>query len=44
MIISADQEKIQKVINGMALKLRKKNERGCHFIEAINEYLTVAVN
>lgn len=44
MIISADQEKIQKVINGMALKLRKKNERGCHFIEAINEYMTVAVN
>ncbi|MGZ5255986.1 MAG: glutamyl-tRNA reductase, partial [Flavitalea sp.] len=44
MIISADQNKIQKVINGMAVKLRKKNERGCHFIEAINEYMTVAVN
>lgn len=32
-------EKIQKVINGMALKMRSKNQRGCHYIEAINEYI-----
>lgn len=32
-------EKIQKVINGMALKMRNKNQRGCHYIEAINEYI-----
>ena len=33
------EEKIQKVINGMASKLRLQNQRGCHYIEAINEYL-----
>jgi glutamyl-tRNA reductase len=32
-------EKIQKVINGMALKMRSQNQRGCHYIEAINEYI-----
>lgn len=32
-------EKIQKVINGMALKMRNKNLRGCYYIEAINEYI-----
>ena len=41
-ILSADTEKIQKVINGMAIKMRTRNERGCHFIEAINEYMTTA--
>ncbi len=41
-ILSADSEKIQKVINGMALKMRTRNERGCHYIEAINEYMTSA--
>ena len=34
-----DQEKIQKVINGMAVKMRQKNHRGCHYIEAINEFI-----
>ncbi len=43
-IIPADHEKIQKVINGMALKMRTRNERGCHYIEAINEYMTAAAN
>lgn len=33
------EEKIQKVINGMALKMRSQNQRGCHYIEAINEYI-----
>jgi glutamyl-tRNA reductase len=32
-------EKIQKVINGMAVKMRNQNQRGCHYIEAINEYI-----
>ncbi len=38
------QENIQKVINGMALKMRSKNQRGCYFIEAINEYLAISAN
>ncbi len=34
-----EEEKIQRVINGMASKLRLQNQRGCHYIEAINEYI-----
>jgi len=33
------EERIQKVINGMAVKMRNQNQRGCHYIEAINEYI-----
>jgi len=33
------EERIQRVINGMASKLRVQNQRGCHYIEAINDYL-----
>lgn len=36
-------EKIQRVINGMASKMRQQNQQGCHYIQAINEYIT-AVN
>lgn len=32
-------EQIQRVINGMAAKMRQHNQGGCHFIEAINEYI-----
>jgi glutamyl-tRNA reductase len=39
-----DQERIQKVINGMAVKMRTHNQRGCHYIEAINEFMAPAVN
>jgi glutamyl-tRNA reductase len=31
---------IQKVLNGMALKMRRQNQFGCYYIEAINEFLT----
>jgi glutamyl-tRNA reductase len=34
----ADQ-KIQRVINGMASKLKLQNQKGCHYIEAINEFI-----
>jgi glutamyl-tRNA reductase len=33
------EKKIQRVINGMASKLRVQNQRGCQYIEAINEFL-----
>jgi glutamyl-tRNA reductase len=33
------EERIQRIINGMANKLRAQNQRGCHYIEAINEYI-----
>jgi glutamyl-tRNA reductase len=32
-------EKIQRVINGMAFKMRQRNQRGCYYIEAINEFI-----
>ncbi len=32
-------EQIQRVINGMATKMRLQNQQGCHYIEAINEYI-----
>jgi glutamyl-tRNA reductase len=39
-----DQERIQKVINGMAVKMRQHNQRGCHYIEAINEFMAPGIN
>lgn len=41
--IDAD-EKIQRVINGMASKMRLHNQRGCHYIEAINEFIATGSN
>ncbi len=32
-------EKIQRVINGMATKIRVRNQGGCNYIEAINEFI-----
>lgn len=34
------EEQIQRVINGMANKMRRQNQGGCQFIEAINEYIS----
>lgn len=36
--------KIQRVINGMATKMRRQNQRGCHYIEAINEFIAGSTN
>ena len=38
------EEKIQKVINCMAVKMRNQNQRGCNYIEAINEYIATGTN
>jgi glutamyl-tRNA reductase len=32
-------QKIQRVLNVMATKLRRENQRGCFYIEAINEFI-----
>ncbi len=34
-------EKIQRVINGTASKIRLQNQGGCHYIEAINEFIAM---
>lgn len=39
----ADYE-IQKVVSGMAIKLRNHNQRGCQYIEALNEYIATGTN
>lgn len=33
-------EQIQRVINGMASRMRERNQGGCNYIQAINEYVT----
>ena len=43
-ITTKDDEIIQKVITGMALKMRTRNQMGCNYIEAINEYIAVGIN
>ena len=40
----SDEYRIQKVINGMAMKLRSHNQRGCDYIDAINEYIATGTN
>jgi glutamyl-tRNA reductase len=42
--VADHQERIQKVINGMAVKMRQQNQRGCHYIEAINEFMAPGIN
>jgi glutamyl-tRNA reductase len=38
-LAAADDERIQKVINSLANNIRLANTPGCHFIQAINEYI-----
>ncbi|MFL9482392.1 glutamyl-tRNA reductase [Chitinophagaceae bacterium LWZ2-11] len=40
----ANNDAIQKVVKNMAVKLRQHNTKGCHYIEAINDYITVGSN
>jgi len=37
-------EIIQRVINGMATKMRQHNQGGCQYIQAINEYIAIGNN
>jgi len=37
-------EKIQKVLNGMAVKMRTSNQQGCSYLEAIHEYIATGTN
>ena len=37
-------EKIQRVINGLASKMRTQNQKGCQYIEAINEFIATGTN
>lgn len=37
-------QQIQRVINGMATRMRQHNQGGCHYIEALNEYIAIGQN
>jgi glutamyl-tRNA reductase len=41
---SGNQIKIQQVLNGLASKMRKQNQKGCYYIEAINEFIAPGSN
>jgi glutamyl-tRNA reductase len=36
--------RIQKIINTMAVKMRNQNQRGCQYIEAINDFMVTGTN
>ncbi|GAC1395318.1 MAG: glutamyl-tRNA reductase [Sediminibacterium sp.] len=39
-----DKAAIQKVINLVAVKMRQQHQPGCHYIEAINDFMTSSTN
>jgi glutamyl-tRNA reductase len=39
--MATPEEKIQRILNVMASKMRQKNQHGCYYIEAINEYIGI---
>ena len=42
--ISGIDANIQRIINGTASKMRSKNQDGCHYIEAIHEFIATGTN
>ncbi|HVZ57983.1 MAG TPA: glutamyl-tRNA reductase [Chitinophagaceae bacterium] len=36
--------RIQKVINGLAPRMRERNQAGCHYIQAINEFIATGTD
>jgi glutamyl-tRNA reductase len=42
-LINAD-EKIQRVINVMASKMKEQDQHGCHYIQAINDFIATGTN
>ncbi|HEY0432251.1 MAG TPA: glutamyl-tRNA reductase, partial [Chitinophagaceae bacterium] len=38
------EEKIQRVINATAFKMKERNQKGCQYIEAINEFIATGTN
>jgi glutamyl-tRNA reductase len=41
---SNTEQNIQRVINGMASKMRRHNQRGCQYIEAINDFIAISIS
>ncbi|ULQ55051.1 glutamyl-tRNA reductase [Flavihumibacter rivuli] len=41
---TVETDRIQQVLNNMAVKMRQRNERGCQYLEAINDFMTFGSN
>ena len=41
---SPSEEQVRRIVNGMATKMKLNNQPGCHYIEAISEYISISVN
>ncbi|MDB5232225.1 MAG: hemA [Chitinophagaceae bacterium] len=41
---SPSEEQVKRIVNGMAVKMKLNNQPGCHYIEAISEYISISVN
>lgn len=37
-----NEEKIQKLVNVLAVKMKSQNQQGCYYLEALNEYIATA--
>jgi glutamyl-tRNA reductase len=37
-----NKEKIQKLVNGLAVKMKEHNQQGCYYLEALNEFIATA--
>lgn len=40
--VNKDDEKIQKLVNGLAVKMKEQNQQGCYYLEALNEFIATA--
>jgi glutamyl-tRNA reductase len=43
-LISSDDDRIQRVINSMASKMKRDSQTGCYYIEAINEFINTGTS
>ncbi|MEI6184690.1 MAG: glutamyl-tRNA reductase [Bacteroidota bacterium] len=42
--LSGNQDAIQKVVNNVAVKMKQQTQPGCHYIQAIHDYISAAQN
>ena len=42
--LSGNHEAIQKVVNNVAVKMKQQTQPGCHYIQAIHDYISAAQN
>jgi glutamyl-tRNA reductase len=40
--VNTNEVKIQKLVNGLAVKMKGQNQQGCYYLEALNEFIATA--